>query len=648
MLRFKAAYVSGPPSGRVRVRRDEGGELQGILPFTISEVLKLERPGRRAEPEPVAEPQQGEQESLLDIAVDHMVGHGPAAHQVWLPPLDVPDTLDELMPDLVEDPRARPGLAGVARARRARRAARHRRPAARAAPRHPQRSTSSGAAGHVAVVGGPRSGKSTAAAHGRREHGADDDAAGVAVLRARLRRRHVLADGRAAARRRRRHPLRARRRPPDRRRGDRRRRPARGVLPRQRHRLDRDLPLAARPGPGRRRVRRRVPRRRRLEHAARRLRRPRAGDPAAGHPRPHLRPAPAWRRAAAGPTSAPRCATCSAPGSSCGSATRSTPRSTAGSRRWCRPAGPAAAWCRASCTSSPRCRGSTATPTPDTLGDGVDDLVKRVSAAWTGPPGPKLRLLPERIDLDDVRAQAGVPAGPTEHDALLLGINEKELAPVGLDPDDRAAPAGLRRRAVRQERDAARPDRARSCAPARRSRRSSSSSTTGASLLGEVPDEYLLNYLTSATQASPRSATSRRTSRTASPAPTSPPTSCATGRGGPAPRCSSLVDDYDLVATQQSSPVAAAAAAARPGPRRRPARGRGATLRRRLAGALRAVHPVAARPGHARPDALRQPRRGLADRQPQAAAPASPAAAASGTRERGVEVVQVAWTDPTL
>ena len=48
MLRFKAAYVSGPPSGRVRVRRDEGGKLQGILPFTISEVLQLDVPVRRA------------------------------------------------------------------------------------------------------------------------------------------------------------------------------------------------------------------------------------------------------------------------------------------------------------------------------------------------------------------------------------------------------------------------------------------------------------------------------------------------------------------------------------------------------------------------------------------------------------------------
>ena len=159
MLRFKAAYVSGPPSGRVRVRRDEGGKLQGILPFTISEVLKLDVPVDEPEPEPTPV-DTGDQQSLLDIAVDHMVGHGPAAHQVWLPPLDVPDTLDELMPDLAVDPqlglvsqewRALGGLVvplgTVDR------------------PREQRRDTLSvdlsGGAGHLAVVGGPRSGKST-------------------------------------------------------------------------------------------------------------------------------------------------------------------------------------------------------------------------------------------------------------------------------------------------------------------------------------------------------------------------------------------------------------------------------------------------------------------------------------------------------
>ena len=33
-----------------------------------------------------------------------MAGHGPPAHRIWLPPLDAPDTLDALMPDLAPDP----------------------------------------------------------------------------------------------------------------------------------------------------------------------------------------------------------------------------------------------------------------------------------------------------------------------------------------------------------------------------------------------------------------------------------------------------------------------------------------------------------------------------------------------------------------
>ena len=160
LLRFKAAYVSGPPSGRARVRRDEGGHVRGILPYTISEVQALEPLETEVEESPAAGQHQGEQPSLLDVAVQRMIGQGMPAHQVWLPPLDVPDTLDELMPDLVEDPdlglvsprwRNVPGLVvplgTVDR------------------PREQRRDTMTlnltGASGHVAVIGGPRSGKST-------------------------------------------------------------------------------------------------------------------------------------------------------------------------------------------------------------------------------------------------------------------------------------------------------------------------------------------------------------------------------------------------------------------------------------------------------------------------------------------------------
>src|SRR5690606_8550295 len=100
-----AAYVSGPPSTRARISRDEGGGIRGILPFTISEVQALDTREPDVDEAPTPPPEkQGEQPSLLDVAVQRMIGQGPAAHQVWLPPLDIPDTLDELMPDLVDDP----------------------------------------------------------------------------------------------------------------------------------------------------------------------------------------------------------------------------------------------------------------------------------------------------------------------------------------------------------------------------------------------------------------------------------------------------------------------------------------------------------------------------------------------------------------
>lgn len=129
------------------------------MPFTISEVRVL-TPVEPAEELIDPAPTEADQDSLLAIAVTLMVGRGPEAHQVWLPPLDVPDTLDGLMPDLVEDPHL--GLVS---------------PSWRSAgalvvplgtadrPREQRRDTFtaalSGSAGHVAVVGGPRSGKST-------------------------------------------------------------------------------------------------------------------------------------------------------------------------------------------------------------------------------------------------------------------------------------------------------------------------------------------------------------------------------------------------------------------------------------------------------------------------------------------------------
>ena len=63
----------------------------------------------------------------------------------------------------------------------------------------------------------------------------------------------------------------------------------------------------------------------------------------------------------------------------------------------------------------------------DTLGAGVQHLVQSVAQSWRGAPPPKLRLLPEQVPLDELRARA--PRAP----GLLLGIDEAALAPVVLD-----------------------------------------------------------------------------------------------------------------------------------------------------------------------------------------------------------------------
>ena len=99
--------------------------------------------------------------SLMEVIVGRLAGKGMPAHQVWLPPLDVPPNLDELLGGLVTDPArgvttANPSLRGVLTV-----------PVALVDKPYEQRRDVewfdlSGAAGHVAIVGNPQSGKSTA------------------------------------------------------------------------------------------------------------------------------------------------------------------------------------------------------------------------------------------------------------------------------------------------------------------------------------------------------------------------------------------------------------------------------------------------------------------------------------------------------
>ncbi|SFB31445.1 DNA segregation ATPase FtsK/SpoIIIE, S-DNA-T family [Amycolatopsis marina] len=168
MVRFKASYVSGPyrpagikaaAPGSAVVRADKRPQL------FVPDYIELP-----AEPEP--EPEQLEQQkpepqseeavepSELDVIVNRLIGQGPPAHEVWLPPLKEPNSLDTLLPNLnpTEDRGLSPvGFFGNGRLQ---------------VPigivdrpyeqrRDPLWADFSGAAGHGVLVGGPQSGKST-------------------------------------------------------------------------------------------------------------------------------------------------------------------------------------------------------------------------------------------------------------------------------------------------------------------------------------------------------------------------------------------------------------------------------------------------------------------------------------------------------
>ena len=142
MTRFRACYVAGPPPERAGAavpalardpdesRERERVRAPQVVPFSARPVHG--RDGRADPPsigqdEPSADVPAAQSEAddpsglagsgpspdrdaayadmtTMDIAVARMAGHGTPAHQIWLPPLDVSETFDSLLSDLVGDP----------------------------------------------------------------------------------------------------------------------------------------------------------------------------------------------------------------------------------------------------------------------------------------------------------------------------------------------------------------------------------------------------------------------------------------------------------------------------------------------------------------------------------------------------------------
>ncbi len=648
MLRFKAAYVSGPPARRssARVRRDEGGRMPGILPFTIAEVRELELPEpEEDEARPVQPVAEDEQETLLGVAVERMTGQGRPAHQVWLPPLDVPDTLDQLMPDLVTDSElglVSPGwrelggmvvpLGTVDR------------------PREQRRDTLSvdlsGATGHVAVVGGARSGKSTLLR---------TLLTSVALTTTPLESQFFVLDfggGTFTPLRRLPHVAGvASRSEPD----VVRRIAAevRGIVER-RERYFRDHGIDS------------------IETYRTRRAEGRADD---GYGDVFL-VIDGWstlrqefdelemefiQLAGRGLTFGVHVLASAARWMDFRSAIRDQfgtklelrlgdpidseiDRKVAALVPVGRPGRGLVQTKLHFLAALPRIDG---TPSGQSLGDGVDDLIAKVSAAWQGPRGPKLRLLPEQIKLEEVRELAGVgglgehPGGP-----LLLGINEKELAAVGLDPDtqphllafgDGQSGKSALLRTVASEIMRTRSPREAQIMVVDYRR----------ALLGEVPDEYLLNYLTSATQAVPAIKDLAAYLESRIPGPDVTPEQLRNRSWWAGAEVYVLVDDYDLVSTQQGSPLAPLQ------PLLAQARDVGLHLflTRRSGGAGRSLYEsvIQSLRELAAPGILLSgsPEEGplIGNLRPT---PAAPGRGRLNTRDRGTEVVQLAWTEPTL
>ncbi|OEJ94128.1 type VII secretion protein EccC [Streptomyces thermolilacinus] len=163
MVRFKAAYVSGTyRTGSPQLSADQLPIERRPAVFTAAPV-----PVVYAAPDPArlaasAAPEEDDAlaDTVLDVIVRRLEGQGVPAHQVWLPPLDQAPPLDQLLPGLA--PTADRGFTATEYAR----------PGGLVVPlglidkpfeqrREVLYQDFSGAAGHLMVVGGPQSGKST-------------------------------------------------------------------------------------------------------------------------------------------------------------------------------------------------------------------------------------------------------------------------------------------------------------------------------------------------------------------------------------------------------------------------------------------------------------------------------------------------------
>ncbi|MFZ2177093.1 MAG: type VII secretion protein EccCa [Rhodococcus sp. (in: high G+C Gram-positive bacteria)] len=157
IVRFQASYVSGVYEGSredsVQRSRTRAVELRpkiftsGLVQSDVVEILEEEQSLDLGE-------ESTETRSTIDVVVERIKGRGPNAHEVWLPPLDAPPSLDRVLSrSVLTEPV--PAFSSL------------RAPIGIIDRPYDQRRDLlvvdlSGSTGNMAVVGGPQSGKSTA------------------------------------------------------------------------------------------------------------------------------------------------------------------------------------------------------------------------------------------------------------------------------------------------------------------------------------------------------------------------------------------------------------------------------------------------------------------------------------------------------
>ena len=637
LVRFRATYVSGPAADPTPPRAHPAGTV-GILPWTIAEVRPTPQPALHAGPVEAPRPTPGRHESVLTAAVRRVAGCGPRAHRIWLPPLEQPDTLDALLPDLAPDPvlglvsghwRSLGGLTvplGSVDRPRAQR-------------RDPLTVDLAGAGGHVAVVGGPRAGKSTllrtlvtslalTTTPAESQFFVLDFGGGTFSGLRRL--PHVAGLGTRSE------PDVVRRTVAE----------VQGVLDRREayfreHRLDS------------------------IETYRRRRAQGRADD---GYGDVFL-VVDGWNALRAEFEDVePELQVLASRGLTFGchvlSAAsrwadyRPAMRDLFGTRLELRLGDPTDSEIdRRQAALVPQGQPGrgvlpgghhflAALPRVDgdsaygSLGDGVESLVSRVRSAWRGPPAPQLRLLPDLLPVAALLDQATKTSGRR----LLIGVDEKDLSATSLDVD--AEPHWL----VFGDGGSGRTTALRTYLhDVMRTRTPQQAQLVlvdyRRSLFGEVPDAYLLGHLTSAPQATATltDLVSRLERRLPGPEVTAAALRSRSWWSGA--EVFVLVDDYDLVATHHGSPVQVLQPLL--------AQGRDVglhlVLARRAGGASRALYEPVLQTLHdlASPGLVLS---GSPDEGPLVGGVRpTPARAGRGrlvTRERGVEVVQIAWRDP--